>query len=60
MRFELPTQLALGHHGAGEDDEAARLLVEALDDAQARQRPFADAALAPGQERGHEVFQRRG
>src|SRR5262245_52956569 len=33
MRLELPSQAALGVHGAGEDDEAAGLLVQALHDA---------------------------
>ena len=35
---ELPAELALGERRAGEDDEAARLLVDAVHDPQPRQR----------------------
>ena len=56
---ELLTQAALGGDGAREDDKAARLLVEPMHDAQARQRSLADPALAPRDDLRHEIFQGR-
>ena len=56
---ELLTQAALGDDGAREDDKAARLLVEPMHDAQARQRSLADPALAPRDNFRHEIVQGR-
>src|SRR5579884_1429727 len=59
MSVKLFAQTAFRSNRACEDNQAARLLVEPMHDAQTRQRPFEDTAFALTDQFGYEIFQRR-
>jgi hypothetical protein len=58
MGMKLFSQRSLGQDRAGENHEAARFLVEALDDAQAGQGTFAAFSFPLSDQPWNNVFQR--
>src|SRR5262249_22623248 len=57
MPLKLPAQTTLGGHRSGKDEQAGSVLVQAMHDAQSRQRPLVKSALNSSKVLADQVFQ---